>query len=341
MLAHNLGRHTLTAAGADWSAATVGSLRRKLLTMPARLVSSARRLRLRASANWPWADALTSALTAIRGDPRARLTGSPPPPVRHDPTHTAPEPLRPRSAAPRQPSTPRNTQNPQDPPNTIATTSTQRRPPKLAPSGLRVRSKHMLRNMSFDEQGRLTDPRALRAVAHPARLAILELLQQQETATATQCAEHAGLSPSACSYHLRSLARWGLVEEAEGGRGRERPWRARVDRLRVESETLGSESARAAANLFTEQIVLRGEQWVRDFLRRRDRLPSDLRRGCLIDNRFLSLTPAEARDLWQRIDAMLDEYTDKRRDAPDDAVAFRLVLRGFPAAGPQPQADGQ
>ncbi|MBA2730928.1 MAG: winged helix-turn-helix transcriptional regulator [Euzebyaceae bacterium] len=199
----------------------------------------------------------------------------------------------------------------------------------------------MLRNMSFDEQGRLTDPRALRAVAHPARLAILELLQQQETATATQCAEHAGLSPSACSYHLRSLARWGLVEEAEGGRGRERPWRARVDRLRVESETLGSESARAAANLFTEQIVLRGEQWVRDFLRRRDRLPSDLRRGCLIDNRFLSLTPAEARDLWQRIDAMLDEYTDKRRDAPDDAVAFRLVLRGFPAAGPQPQADGQ
>ncbi len=137
VLAHNLGRHTLTAAGADWSAATVGSLRRKLLTMPARLVSSARRLRLRASANWPWADALTSALTAIRGDPRARLTGSPPPRVRHDPTHTAPEPLRPRSAAPRQPSTPRNTQNPQDPPNTIATTSTQRRPPKLAPSGLR------------------------------------------------------------------------------------------------------------------------------------------------------------------------------------------------------------
>jgi len=69
VLAHNLGRHTLTAAGADWSAATVGSLRRKLLTMPARLVSSARRLRLRAPANWPWADALTSALTAIRAIP--------------------------------------------------------------------------------------------------------------------------------------------------------------------------------------------------------------------------------------------------------------------------------
>ncbi len=69
VLAHNLGRWTLQTAGPDFADATVGSLRRELITMPARLVLSARRLRLRAPTNWPWADALTGALTAIRAIP--------------------------------------------------------------------------------------------------------------------------------------------------------------------------------------------------------------------------------------------------------------------------------
>ncbi|HUG83714.1 MAG TPA: IS1380 family transposase [Euzebya sp.] len=69
VLAHNLGRWTLTAAGPDFVDATVGTLRRKLIVMPARLVTSARRLRLRAPTGWPWADALTDALTAIRAIP--------------------------------------------------------------------------------------------------------------------------------------------------------------------------------------------------------------------------------------------------------------------------------
>jgi DNA-binding transcriptional ArsR family regulator len=71
------------------------------------------------------------------------------------------------------------------------------------------------------------DPRAIRALAHPARLAILEHLGTGVTATATECARVCGLSPSATSYHLRALARWGLVEEAESrGDARERLWRA-------------------------------------------------------------------------------------------------------------------
>ena len=69
----------------------------------------------------------------------------------------------------------------------------------------------------------LDDPRALRALAHPARLAILDHLGAEETATATECGAAVGVSASAASYHLRALARFGLVEEAEGGRGRERP----------------------------------------------------------------------------------------------------------------------
>jgi hypothetical protein len=64
-LAHNLGRATLAAAGRDWSTATVASLRRKLIAMPARLVSSGRRRWLRAPTRWPWRDALDRATAVI------------------------------------------------------------------------------------------------------------------------------------------------------------------------------------------------------------------------------------------------------------------------------------
>lgn len=64
-LAHNLGRWTLAAAGTDFDTATVGSLRRKLIAMPARLVTSGRRRWLRAPTNWKWRDRLDAALTVI------------------------------------------------------------------------------------------------------------------------------------------------------------------------------------------------------------------------------------------------------------------------------------
>src|SRR5262249_56777146 len=73
----------------------------------------------------------------------------------------------------------------------------------------------------------VSDPHVMRAMAHPARLAIMEFLGDGAVATATECAEVCGLSPSATSYHLRALAKVGLVEEAPSrGDGRERVWRA-------------------------------------------------------------------------------------------------------------------
>jgi len=78
----------------------------------------------------------------------------------------------------------------------------------------------------------------LKALAHPARNKILERLQVYGPATATDCAAVAGMSPSACSYHLRMLERYGFVEAGHAedardrGDGRERVWRA-VVRVKV------------------------------------------------------------------------------------------------------------
>jgi DNA-binding transcriptional ArsR family regulator len=73
----------------------------------------------------------------------------------------------------------------------------------------------------------ISDPRLLRALAHPARITVLHHLFAGEILTATEFAQIAGLTPSAMSYHLRALEKWGLVERVSpAGDGRERPWRS-------------------------------------------------------------------------------------------------------------------
>ena len=71
----------------------------------------------------------------------------------------------------------------------------------------------------------IRDVPSLQALAHPTRLSLLEAIGLAGAMTATQASRIVGESPTACAYHLRMLARLGFVEEAGGGRGRERPWR--------------------------------------------------------------------------------------------------------------------
>src|SRR5271170_5401288 len=98
---------------------------------------------------------------------------------------------------------------------------------------------------------RLTDPKMMRALAHPARIAIWSHIAMRGPATATECAQVTGLSPSACSYHLRTLARYGFVEEdrASAADGRERPWRARLIAFTMEDDPGKSAAAQVASRL--------------------------------------------------------------------------------------------
>ncbi|MGH3152377.1 MAG: winged helix-turn-helix domain-containing protein, partial [Streptosporangiaceae bacterium] len=66
---------------------------------------------------------------------------------------------------------------------------------------------------------KLTDARALRAYAHPVRMKLVGLLRTEGPLTATRAAELLGESTGTCSFHLRQLAKYGLVEEAGGGTG--------------------------------------------------------------------------------------------------------------------------
>ncbi len=100
----------------------------------------------------------------------------------------------------------------------------------------------------------ITDPRALRAYAHPIRLKLVGLLRRSGPLTATQAGEKIGESPASCSFHLRQLAKYGLVEEAGGGKGRERPWRATA--ISTEWAASGSDPATAEAGAMLSRVVV-------------------------------------------------------------------------------------
>src|SRR2546421_6749195 len=77
----------------------------------------------------------------------------------------------------------------------------------------------------------ISDPKAIRALAHPLRLDLLQVLGSGSPATAAHCGRVLGVSQASCSFHLRQLAKYGFVEDAGPGRDRrERQWRVTPQR---------------------------------------------------------------------------------------------------------------
>lgn len=101
-----------------------------------------------------------------------------------------------------------------------------------------------------DARRPISDPLAIRALAHPTRLALLEILAGEGEATATRCAELSGQSVASCSFHLRSLAKHGFIE-AVAGSGREKPWRLTSPTQRLAGDRQDP-AGRAAAQAFDE-----------------------------------------------------------------------------------------
>ena len=147
----------------------------------------------------------------------------------------------------------------------------------------------------------ISDPRALRALAHPARLTILQHLILDGPATATECAEVAGLSPSACSYHLRALARYGFVGEdpAGGADRRHRPWRARSSRSRRERCQPASGGASGQPPARAERAG-QFDQVRAEYLDHEAEYPAEWQRAAGTSQDVLHVTPAELDEIRAR-----------------------------------------
>jgi DNA-binding transcriptional ArsR family regulator len=178
----------------------------------------------------------------------------------------------------------------------------------------------------------LRDPRALRALAHPVRLAILEHLRSVGPATATECAEVTGQSPSACSYHLRALAKWGLVAATDGRDRRERRWASGGRFVVGDHDMPRRPDVVAAEHQLTAQVLQRATARALAWMDASDDEPKEWRDVTAISNAALRLTPEELSGLLGKIDALIAPYvaSDRQADVPDGSRIVHLHLSAVP-----------
>jgi DNA-binding transcriptional ArsR family regulator len=160
----------------------------------------------------------------------------------------------------------------------------------------------------MSESMELTAADALRALAHPLRLAILAVLQQGES-TSTSLARSLGESSGSTSYHLRQLARFGLVVEIpERGDRRDRWWRAAARHVNVASSSRLTSEARAATSALLTRVLGRDNAVVAGYIESRERFAPAWQDSAVISNHVLYLTAEELAELDERLEQLLAPY---------------------------------
>lgn len=175
----------------------------------------------------------------------------------------------------------------------------------------------------------------MRALSHPARVAVLDHFNNVDEATATECARIAGLSPSAMSYHLRALAKVGLLETAPGrGDGRERVWRLKVKSFSVGVEADAPQSDKLAERALMGIYRSRQDEKFAQFLEHADEADDEWSAVTEVQDWQTTMTPAEMKQVVDQISKILAPYRVKTRRAaggiPDGAATAVVQLRAFP-----------
>jgi DNA-binding transcriptional ArsR family regulator len=165
---------------------------------------------------------------------------------------------------------------------------------------------------SAEQRLYLQDSRDIRALAHPARMAIIDALGSGEELTSTECATLTGLSPSATAYHLKLLERYGFAEPAPArSDGRERPWRATGHGPRVDLEPstpAGAAAAAAVALAFFD----RSREVAREFIASEHEEPEEWQDVASLATPDLWLTAEETRELTAALGAVVEPYRGRR-----------------------------
>ena len=185
---------------------------------------------------------------------------------------------------------------------------------------------------SGPEYQNVSDPRRIRALAHPVRIALLEALRREGPLTATRAAELLDDSPGNMSWHLQTLAKYGYVEEAGGGRGRSRPWQAVSLVYKFDTTMADAESAAAGEALETS-FQERNYQRLREWWSQRRSYPVKWRRAAFSTVAITYLTAGEVKQLASAIDALLSPYQDRDLDKaarPAGALPVQVVAFGHP-----------
>jgi DNA-binding transcriptional ArsR family regulator len=181
----------------------------------------------------------------------------------------------------------------------------------------------------------ISDSRTMRALAPPVRLALLETLRLNGPLTATKAGELLDESPGNMSWHLQTLAKYGFVEEAEGGRGRSRPWRV-VHGARIFETAEGDAETAAAGDALEATFMDRNMQRLREWWALRRSYPVKWRRAAFAMDVFTYLTAPEMEQLSAEIHELCHRYRHRVEDEsarPKGALPVHFLAYGHPVPG--------
>lgn len=191
--------------------------------------------------------------------------------------------------------------------------------------------------MPTERRRQVTDVRALRALANPVRYRIFGHLMAFGSQTASECAAVVGATPSNCSYHLRELARFGLVERVDDGAGdgdgRERRWRPTATGFSYQvAEADRADPSARRANLALQHAGIDDDATLaHEAAERHETLSPAWQQAESSATYGLRVTPDELVALGTAIDALLRPFIGLTRDAPPPAAEpVHVVFRAFP-----------
>jgi hypothetical protein len=170
----------------------------------------------------------------------------------------------------------------------------------------------IVKNESAADHPTASDPRALRALAHPLRWQLIDLIGSEMTATATRCAAVLGQSVASCSYHLGILGKYSYIERVPGQAGKEKPWRLASRQQNLDPSGLDSQgalAAEAAAEAFLDHELARVKQRLRSL----GLEPEPWRAASLLIGNTTWMTAEELHEITDQLKQLL--LTRMERDA--------------------------
>lgn len=159
---------------------------------------------------------------------------------------------------------------------------------------------------------RRLDASALKAYAHPLRLRMIRYLNDHGSATATTLAAHLGESTGQTSYHLRQLARHGLVEDdPTRGSGRERWWRPTS--FEVDATELVDPALAPAAQAMLQSVAQSRAEAMTAWMATAAHAPRHWIDASVHSQSTMHLTSQEAAEITEAVQAVLERYAERSR----------------------------
>ncbi|MGZ8804843.1 MAG: ArsR/SmtB family transcription factor [Microbacterium sp.] len=191
-------------------------------------------------------------------------------------------------------------------------------------------------------EDRVLDTGALRALAHPLRVRIYDILSQYGPQTASSLAEKLGESSGSTSYHLRALAAHELIRECtDRGTGRERWWERPIGGVSfANADAMKTPAGRAATQIVMNEFFRNRHEQLMTFIT--DGLSGSGERwqsGSMISTATARLTPEQSKELSVKIMALIDDAVDTYRNQTGEdvrPVTIRADVFPLPELGGQP-----